>query len=102
MLRAEYVRPKQLSAIEQQRCTGNHLGCRLWFTRGDPAADVPPSSDSQQLYEQAAEQARLNRAAYAENSELYESALLRLTEQIMLKPWQCHCIFLTLMSAVQR
>ena len=54
--------PKQLSAIEQQRCTGNHLGCRLWFTRG--------------------EQARLNRAAYAENSELYESALLRLTEQI--------------------
>lgn len=74
--------PKQLSAIEQQRCTGNHLGCRLWFTRGDPAADVPPSSDSQQLYEQAAEQARLNRAAYAENSELYESALLRLTEQI--------------------
>ena len=69
--------PKQLSAIEQQRCTGNHLGCRLWFTRGDPAADVPPSSDSQQLYEQAAEQARLNRAAYAENSELYESALLR-------------------------
>ena len=43
--------PKQLSAIEQQRCTGNHLGCRLWFTRGDPAADVPPSSDSQQLYE---------------------------------------------------
>ena len=74
--------PKQLSAIEQQRCTGNHLGCRLWFTRGDPASDVPPSSDSQQLYEQAAEQARLNRAAYAENSELYESALLRLTEQI--------------------
>lgn len=74
--------PKQLSAIEQQRCTGNHLGCRLWFTRGDPAADVLPSSDSQQLYEQAAEQARLNRAAYAENSELYESALLRLTEQI--------------------
>lgn len=43
---------------------------------------MPPSSDSQQLYEQAAEQARLNRAAYAENSELYESALLRLTEQI--------------------
>lgn len=74
--------PKQLSAIEQQRCTGNHLGCRLWFTRGDPAADVPPSSDSQQLYEQAAEQSRLNRAAYAKNSELYESALLRLTEQI--------------------
>lgn len=74
--------PKQLSAIEQQRCTGNHLGCRLWFTRGDPAADVPPSSDSQQLYEKAAEQSRLNRAAYAKNSELYESALLRLTEQI--------------------
>lgn len=36
--------PKQLSAIEQQRCTGNHLGCRLWFTRGDPAADVPPAA----------------------------------------------------------
>lgn len=36
--------PKQLSAIEQQRCTGNHLGCRLWFTRGTRRRTCRPAA----------------------------------------------------------
>ena len=66
----------------QQHCTGNHLGCHLWFTRGTQPADRPRGAAAEHLAEQAAEQARLNRAAYARDSELYQSALLRLTEQI--------------------
>ena len=74
--------PQQLALIEQQHCTGNHLGCHLWFTRGTQPADRPRGAAAEHLAEQAAEQARLNRAAYARDSELYQSALLRLTEQI--------------------
>lgn len=74
--------PQQLALIEQQHCTGNHLGCHLWFTRGTQPADRPLGAAAEHLAEQAAEQARLNRAAYARDSELYQSALLRLTEQI--------------------
>ena len=73
---------KKLALIEQQHCTGNHLGCHLWFTRGTQPADRPRGAAAEHLAEQAAEQARLNRAAYARDSELYQSALLRLTEQI--------------------
>lgn len=39
-------------------------------------------ADTQRLFEQAAEQAKRNRAAYARESELHQSALSRLTEQI--------------------
>ena len=28
--------PEQLAAAEQALCTGNHLGCHLWFTAGAP------------------------------------------------------------------
>ena len=69
--------------IEQQRLhreSPGVPGCGL--PGGTRRRTCRPAADSQQLFEQAAEQARLNRAAYAENSELYESALLRLTEQI--------------------
>lgn len=31
--------PQQLALIEQQHCTGNHLGCHLWFTRGTQPVD---------------------------------------------------------------
>lgn len=27
--------PRELALIEQRLCTGNHLGCHLWFTRGE-------------------------------------------------------------------
>ena len=73
--------PERLARIEQQLCTGNHLGCHLWFTRGG-GADKPVSADAQRLYEQAAEQAKRNRAAFSHDSALYQSALARLTEQI--------------------
>ena len=74
--------PQQLVLIEQRCCTGDHLGCHLWFTRGESAPDQPMRADTQRLFEQAAEQAKRNRAAYARESELHQSALSRLTEQI--------------------
>ena len=74
--------PQQLARIEQQLCTGNHLGCRLWFTKGESAPDKPLSADTQRLYEQAEEQAKRNRAAFSRDNDLYQNALLRLTEQI--------------------
>lgn len=74
--------PQRLARIEQQLCTGNHLGCHLWFTRGENAPDEPMSADTQRLYEQAEEQAKRNRAAFSHDNALYQNALLRLTEQI--------------------
>ena len=74
--------PQRLARIEQQLCTGNHLGCHLWFTKGESAPDQPMSADTQRLFEQAEEQAKRNRAAFSRDNALYENALLRLTEQI--------------------
>ena len=74
--------PQRLARIEQQLCTGNHLGCHLWFTRGENAPDKPMSADTQRLYEQAEEQAKRNRAAFSHDNALYQNARLRLTEQI--------------------
>lgn len=74
--------PRQLALIEQRACTGNHLGCRLWFTKGAVASGRPMRADTQRLFEQAAEQAARNLAAYTHDSALYQNALARLTEQI--------------------
>ena len=74
--------PDKLARIEQQLCTGNHLGCHLWFTKGASASDQLISADTQRLYEQAEEQAKLNRAAFARDLDLHQSALARLSEQI--------------------
>ena len=74
--------PRQLSLMEQRCCTGNHLGCHLWFTRGDPVPGKPMGADALRLAHQAAEQAKQNRKSYIQNKDLYQSALLRLTEHI--------------------
>ena len=74
--------PRQLARIEQELCTGNHLGCHLWFTKGGSAPNKSVSADTQRLYEQAEEQAKRNRAAFSHDNALYQNALLRLTEQI--------------------
>lgn len=74
--------PDKLARIEQQLCTGNHLGCHLWFTKGASASDQLISADTQRLYEQAEDQAKLNRAAFARDLDLHQSALARLSEQI--------------------
>lgn len=42
--------PKELALMEQRDCTGNHLGCHLWFTRGEPSPDKPVSADAQRLF----------------------------------------------------
>ena len=74
--------PKELALIEQQTCTGNHLGCHLWFTRGEPAPGKTMRADVQHLFDQAAEQAARNRADFLKNNDLYQSSILRLTEHI--------------------
>ena len=74
--------PDKLARIEQQLCTGNHLGCHLWFTKGASASDQLISADTQRLYEQAEDQAKLNRAAFARDLDLHQSALAHLSEQI--------------------
>ena len=74
--------PQALARIAQRCCTGDHLGCHLWFTRGERVPGQPMRTDTQRLFEQAAEQAKRNRAAYVRDSALHQNALLRLTEQI--------------------
>ena len=74
--------PQTLARIEQQLCTGKHLGCHLWFTKGASASSQLLSADTQRLYEQAEAQAKRNRAAFAHDLDLHQSALARLSEQI--------------------
>ncbi len=74
--------PRQLALIEQDHCTGNHFGCHLWFTNGEAVPGKPRSGESQRLAEQAALQAERNRKSYAENIDLHQSTMLRLTQQI--------------------
>lgn len=74
--------PRELALIEQRLCTGNHLGCHLWFTRGETAQGKTMRADVQHLFDQAAEQAERNRADFLKNNDLYQSSILRLTEHI--------------------
>lgn len=74
--------PRELALIEQRLCTGNHLGCHLWFTRGETVQGKTMRADVQHLFEQAAEQAERNRADFLKNNDLYQSSILRLTEHI--------------------
>lgn len=74
--------PKELAAAEQKLCTGSHFGCHLWFTASVPDAGHAASGESRRLAEEAALQARRNREAFAKDISLYQSAVLRLKEQI--------------------
>ena len=74
--------PRELVLIEQRLCTGNHLGCHLWFTRGETAQGKTMCADVQHLFDQATEQAERNRADFLKNNDLYQSSILRLTEHI--------------------
>ncbi len=74
--------PEQLRKAEQERCTGVHLGCHLWFSAGVPSPAQAPTPEARQLAQQAELQAERNRAYYAKNQELHRSVVLRLTEQI--------------------
>ena len=74
--------PRELALIEQRLCAGNHLGCHLWFTRGETVQGKTMRADVQHLFDQAAEQAERNRADFLKNNDLYQSSILRLTEHI--------------------
>ena len=47
--------PRDLALLQQRCCTGGHLDCRLWYTKGALPPDKPRSKDSQLLAQQAAE-----------------------------------------------
>ena len=74
--------PERLRKAEQELCTGDHLGCHLWFAAGVPSPEQAPTPEARQLAQQAELQAERNRAYYAKNQELHRSVVLRLTEQI--------------------
>ena len=74
--------PERLRKAEQELCTGNHLGCHLWFAAGVPSPEQAPTPEAKHLAEQAQLQAERNRAYYSKNRELHRSVVLRLTEQI--------------------
>ncbi len=74
--------PERLRKAQQELCTGNHLGCHLWFAAGVPSPEQAPNPEAKHLAEQAQLQADRNRAYYAKNRELHRSVVLRLTEQI--------------------
>ncbi len=74
--------PEQLRRAEQELCTGNHLGCHLWFTDGAPSQNIAPTAEAKHLMEQAELQTMRNRAYYSKNIDLHRSAIVRLTEQI--------------------
>lgn len=74
--------PERLRKAQQELCTGNHLGCLLWFAAGVPSPEQAPTPEAKHLAEQAQLQAGRNRAYYAKNRELHRSVVLRLTEQI--------------------
>ena len=82
--------PEQLAAAEQALCTGNHLGCHLWFTAGVPDPEHARTAEARRLAQEAALQCKRNRDAYARDSGLYQNAILRLTEQIR-SCLQVHC-----------
>ena len=74
--------PERLRKAEQELCTGEHLGCHLWFASGVPSPEQAPTPEAKHLAEQAQLQADRNRAYYAKNLELHRSVVLRLSEQI--------------------
>lgn len=74
--------PEELAAVEQQLCTGPHLGCHLWFTAGIPDPGSARSGESRRLAGEAALQFQRNQRAFQKDSSLYQHAILRLTEQI--------------------
>ena len=76
------VSPAELARMEQRCCTGDHLGCHLWLTRGEPVPGQEPSPQAERLFAQAAQQAQANRAAFSRDNALYQNALRRLTEHI--------------------
>ena len=74
--------PERLRKAEQELCTGDHLGCHLWFASGVLSPEQAPTPPAKHLAEQAELQADRNRTYDAKNRELHRSVVLRLTEQI--------------------
>lgn len=74
--------PQELARAERELCSGNHLGCRLWFTDGVPVPGKAPSAEAKHLSEQAELQAVRNRTYFTENLDLHRSMEKQLTDQI--------------------
>lgn len=78
--------------IEALLCTGNHMGCHIYFTEGrQPAAEstdmhAPDASSSDALIRKtilsAQAQAERNRTHFKEKRHFYENCITRLAQQI--------------------
>ena len=67
--------------LEHKLCTGNHSGCHLYFTKGDPAG---ASSDPfyAKVASDASAQRKKNRAYYDAHHQIYETGILQLSAQV--------------------
>lgn len=74
--------PQETAMLERELCTGNHFGCRLWFTAGRPDPELARRRETRYLIEQTALQCKRNREAFNKDAALYQNAILRLTEQV--------------------
>lgn len=74
--------PEQLAQMEQALCTGVHFGCHLWVSSGVPDPEQAKTSEARHMAMEASLQCKRNREAYSRDSNLYNNAILRLTEQI--------------------
>lgn len=72
----------ELDFAEKKLCTGIHRNCHLWFTAGLPNIEHCTGRESLQVAIDAARQQKKNREAYAKDSDLYQNAILRLTQHI--------------------
>ena len=67
--------------LEYKLCTGNHGGCHLYFTKGDPAG---ASQDPfyAKVASDAAAQRKKNRAYYSAHHQIYENGIQSLSAQV--------------------
>lgn len=68
--------------LEQLLCTGNHAGCRLYFTEGRRPAFLPSDSLIQKTLHSEELQAQKNTSHYKEKKAFYHNMVTRLAEQI--------------------
>ena len=73
---------RELLAMEQHLCTGNHADCHLHFTRGAAEENTKVKGYAGERRIAALAQEAVNRAAYEKNKDRNRAAIRRLSAQI--------------------
>lgn len=74
--------PVRLATIEKQLCQGNHDGCHLHFTNGEPVPGKIQNGFEALQKRKEAEQIQRNRHSYRANIAQNRLAIMRLAEKI--------------------